>query len=42
MDTPLPDDRPPWAPERIVIAALVFALGLMIGAGIAAMLRPPG
>jgi hypothetical protein len=31
-----------WAPEQIVIGALVFAFGLLIGAGVAALLRPPG
>jgi hypothetical protein len=45
MDTP-PDWRDEksaaWAPERIVIGALVFAFGLLIGAGVAALLRPAG
>jgi hypothetical protein len=31
-----------WAPEQIVIGVLVFAFGLLIGAGVAALLRPPG
>jgi hypothetical protein len=30
-----------WAPEQIVVGVLVFALGLLIGAGIAALLWPP-
>jgi hypothetical protein len=33
-------DTPP--PERIVIVAFVFAFGLLIGARVAALLRPPG
>jgi hypothetical protein len=36
-----PDERPPWAREQIVIAALVFAFGLVLGAGVAAWLQPP-
>jgi hypothetical protein len=36
-----PDETPPWAEEQIVIEALVFALGLVLGAGIAAWLQPP-
>jgi hypothetical protein len=35
------DKKPVWAPERIAIGALVFAFGLRISAGIAALLRPP-
>jgi hypothetical protein len=31
-----------WAPEQIIIGVLVFAFGLLIGAGIAVLLRPPG
>jgi hypothetical protein len=30
-----------WAPEQIVIGALVFAFGLLVGAGVAALLWPP-
>jgi hypothetical protein len=30
-----------WSPEQIVIGALVFALGLLAGAGIAALTIPP-
>ena len=30
-----------WAPEQIVVAALVFAFGLFIGAGVVALLWPP-
>jgi hypothetical protein len=29
-----------WAPEQIVIGALVFGFGLLIGAGVAVLLRP--
>jgi hypothetical protein len=36
------DEKTAWAPELIVIGALVFAFGLLIGAGIAAQLGPPG
>jgi uncharacterized protein involved in exopolysaccharide biosynthesis len=38
---PRPHERTPWAPERIVVAALVFAFGLLLGAGVAALLQPP-
>jgi hypothetical protein len=43
MDVPPrpPNEGPPWAPEHIVIAALVFAFGMVIGAGVAALLQPP-
>jgi hypothetical protein len=44
MDTPprrREEKSTAWAPERIVIGALVFAFGLLIGAGIAALLHPP-
>jgi hypothetical protein len=30
---------PTWCPERIVIAALVLAFGLLVGAGLAALVR---
>jgi hypothetical protein len=36
------NEKTAWAPEQIVIAALVFAFGLLIGAGVAALLWPPG
>ena len=36
------DEKTVWAPELIVIGALVFAFGLLNGAGIAALLGPPG
>jgi hypothetical protein len=35
------DKSTAWAPEQIVIGALVFAFGLLIGAGIAALLHSP-
>ncbi len=43
MDIPPrpPHERTPWAPEQIVVAALVFAFGLLLGAGVAALLRLP-
>jgi hypothetical protein len=42
LPPPLPARGEPttWCPERIVIAALVLAFGLLVGAGLAALLKP--
>jgi hypothetical protein len=32
---------PTWSPEQIVVGVLVFVLGLLVGAGIAAWVVPP-
>jgi hypothetical protein len=42
LPPPLPAGGEPvtWSPERIVIAVLVLAFGLLVGADLAALIKP--
>jgi hypothetical protein len=37
----LDEPRPTWTPVRVIIGIAVFALGVLVGAGIAAWMVPP-